>query len=107
MVDDQKWKLGLARKSAGIALPLPTEAFGDIVRNGRKIALLGAGWVVDDPKGKLGLARNSAGIALPLPTEALQIKQTSTKQRFENNVEKGTPKSHFLVLFFDRKGRKI
>ena len=104
MVDDQKGKLGLARKSAGIALPLPTEAFGDIVRNGRKIALLGAGWVVDDPKGKLGLARNSAGIALPLPTEAFQIKQTSTKQRFENNVEKGTLKSHFLVLL---KGRKI
>ena len=63
--------------------------------------------MVDDQKGKLGLARNSAGIALPLPTEALQIKQTSTKQRFENKVEKGTPKSHFLVLFFDRKGRTI
>ena len=63
--------------------------------------------MVEDLKGRLGMARESAQNALPLPTEALQIKQTSAKQRFENKVEKGTPKSHFLVLFFDRKGRKI
>jgi len=56
------------------------------VPGARKIARLGAGWVVGRP----GTTKNGARNTLPLPTKALQSKEACAKQHFENILEKAT-----------------
>ena len=65
------------------------------VPDARKIARLGAGWVV----GGQGTARNGAENVLPLPAKAFQSKEACAKQQFQNTLEKATWRSHFLGLF--------